>query len=937
MANDHLEASQMLAAALEQMDGIIAGTLTHDISNGHTNGQTSTLPKSTTKVQIKRITNLVEDLKLLIETAENRSQLLHLLPQDTTGFVQELAKDLHQDHKITNGFSAENVDEKVHQLENEREQLVLQISVLTEQVEAQTEKIRELEDDAECSRDKLSSTEEMLQHELLSRTNLETHKLDLMADISSLKIRLTSAEKEGRDQQEKLHHAQRHIDDLTTKLTKRDSEITELKIKLAKNGTIPSQVSSQTADETAMSKLDNPESWRDSLAELTRTIEKEHTFDRLRRKHLEVEKLRKVVETLMISNEEKDAKITELQRHIRKVEEAFLHTPAKKATDILALLDDDRHSDTSSTPSVNSGSIRGLPNGDRYEHERHLMAPTATSTPDGHRLPYPGSIPSPSSTIHSSPIPHKSSIPSSESSGSLPGKIPQQNNQLKKPKTDDYNNGTYANGQDEASTVPRRKSNRFASFGKGFLKLRSSAGKRSTSAPNLAQSEKDEEDEAMRRLKDERAQQYKAMQSLPDGKKKKGIKKIFGKKSKSTSRLKRSNSDEDLDRAGQPSFVRGGIRSTAGPRLGWTVNNDLGVPFSRWDGDRVGAWLHALGLNMYVSACRKWVKNGEQLLKASPHDFEKELGMKHPLHRKKLHLALQAISAEQMDKMSDLDHNWVTQWLDDIGLPQYKDQFVEARVDGRVLHYLTVDDLLQLKVTNALHHISIKRGIQVLRLNNFNPNCFKRRPVRDEGPIHNSPEEVMLWTNHRVMDWLRSIDLSEYAPNMRGSGVHGALMVSDPAFTADLLASLLSIPSAKTLLRRHLKTHFVSLIGNEMQTKKREHEACESYMPLTPNMKIKSKKHGIFGHKRSKSETDFDIYVCPMDIQGPAGQNRVRNGVPAYAINSRENGSTDPSVKKREERAAKEIGAYSHEINTLTHMLAHENFLEDDNLPTSDV
>ena len=37
--------------------------------------------------------------------------------------------------------------------------------------------------------------------------------------------------------------------------------------------------------------------------------------------------------------------------------------------------------------------------------------------------------------------------------------------------------------------------------------------------------------------------------------------------------------------------------------------------------------------------------------------------------------------------------------------------------------------------------------------------------------------QVMLWTNHRVMEWLRSIDLSEYAPNLRGSGVHGGLLV----------------------------------------------------------------------------------------------------------------------------------------------------------------
>ena len=29
-------------------------------------------------------------------------------------------------------------------------------------------------------------------------------------------------------------------------------------------------------------------------------------------------------------------------------------------------------------------------------------------------------------------------------------------------------------------------------------------------------------------------------------------------------------------------------------------------------------------------------------------------------------------------------------WLDDIGLPQYKDQFNDARVDGQMLQYLTV-------------------------------------------------------------------------------------------------------------------------------------------------------------------------------------------------------------------------------------------------------
>lgn len=41
-----------------------------------------------------------------------------------------------------------------------------------------------------------------------------------------------------------------------------------------------------------------------------------------------------------------------------------------------------------------------------------------------------------------------------------------------------------------------------------------------------------------------------------------------------------------------------------------------------------------------------------------------------------------------------------------------------------------------------------------------------------------TPSEVVQWSNHRVMEWLRSVDLAEYAPNLRGSGVHGGLVVS---------------------------------------------------------------------------------------------------------------------------------------------------------------
>jgi hypothetical protein len=84
-----------------------------------------------------------------------------------------------------------------------------------------------------------------------------------------------------------------------------------------------------------------------------------------------------------------------------------------------------------------------------------------------------------------------------------------------------------------------------------------------------------------------------------------------------------------------------------------------------------------------------------------------------------------------------------------------------------MLYHLTNEDLQLLNINSELHFLSIKRAIHVLRLNSFNPDCLKRRPSGDD---QLDKCEVMLWTNHRVMEWLRSIDLSEYAPNLRGSG-----------------------------------------------------------------------------------------------------------------------------------------------------------------------
>lgn len=180
----------------------------------------------------------------------------------------------------------------------------------------------------------------------------------------------------------------------------------------------------------------------------------------------------------------------------------------------------------------------------------------------------------------------------------------------------------------------------------------------------------------------------------------------------------------------------------------------------------------------------------------------------------------------------------ILRWLDDIGLPQYKDTFLSAKIDGRMLHKLTMDDLVNLHITSCLHIASLRRGIQLMRDNLWNPECLIRRSKEDDSE---SPELVTLWTAHRVMEWLRVVDLAEYAPNLRGAGVHGALMMFEVKFTAELMADLLSIPPSKTLLRRHLQTHFKDLLGRDVIQVKREAENTLGFQALSMTAKIKVK------------------------------------------------------------------------------------------------
>ncbi|XP_012268220.1 liprin-beta-2 isoform X2 [Athalia rosae] len=290
--------------------------------------------------------------------------------------------------------------------------------------------------------------------------------------------------------------------------------------------------------------------------------------------------------------------------------------------------------------------------------------------------------------------------------------------------------------------------------------------------------------------------------------------------------------------------------------------------------EEIGDWLSRLGLECYAAELRRWGATGAKLLDTQPNQIEKELDIKNTLHRKKL---LYAIESERPNSVGffgaeQMDNGAVLRWLDDIGLPQYKEAFQTAKIDGRVLHRLTTEDLLNLGVNAQLYAASLRRGIQVLRELNFNFDSLERRSINGNGA---DGTYVALWTNHRVMEWLRVVDLAEYAPNMRGSGVHGGLMVHEGRFTSELLATLLSIPPAKTLLRRHLTTHFNQLLGREVVQHKREMESTLGFVPLTLTARLKVPKKSQFTLKRkkSKNEVDYGNLVCPLEPSPPGAED----------------------------------------------------------------
>lgn len=950
------DASDMLAAALEQMDGIIAGSKALEYSNGIFDCQSPTSPF----MGSLRALHLVEDLRGLLEMMETdeKEGLRCQIPDSTAETLIEWLQS-----QMTNGHLPGNGDvyqERLARLENDKESLVLQVSVLTDQVEAQGEKIRDLEFCLEEHREKLNATEEMLQQELLSRTSLETQKLELMAEVSNLKLKLTAVEKDRLDYEDRFRDTEgliQEINDLRLKVSEMDSERLQYEKKLK-----------STKDELT--------SLKEQLEEKDREVQRlqERVLCKARGdgveildRDIEVQKMKKAVESLMAANEEKDRKIEDLRQCLsryKKMQDPAILAQGQDgeceglfhASSISTLLDTQGFSDlersTSSTPGMGSPS-RDLLNVSSPEefHTSILQASAPSPLPPsmGVETSEKSKLPTkPEASLEENdgkailgaaaeaPLCDGLSTSNLQKSSSLGNLKRETSDGLDKVPTDSHTFETLppkVPGHDASmddNPFGARKAR--SSFGRGFFKIKSN--KRTASAPNLAETEKETAEHldlagTSRPKGSQGTGPFQMSPPSPDSRKKsRGIMRLFGK-------LRRSQSTTfNPDDMSEPEFKRGGTRATAGPRLGWSrdlgqSNSDLDMPFAKWTKEQVCSWLAEQGLGSYLSSGKHWIISGQTLLQASQQDLEKELGIKQSLHRKKLQLALQALGSEEETNYGKLDFNWVTRWLDDIGLPQYKTQFDEGRVDGRMLHYMTVDDLLSLKVVSVLHHLSIKRAIQVLRINNFEPNCLRRRPS-DESGI--TPCEVQQWTNHRVMEWLRSVDLAEYAPNLRGSGVHGGLMVLEPRFNVETMAQLLNIPPNKTLLRRHLATHFNLLIGAEAQHQKRDAMELPDYVLLTATAKVKPKKltFSNFGNLRRKKHEDGEEYVCPMELGQVSGSSSQKGFRPGLDMRLYEEDDLDRLEQMEDsEGTVRQIGAFSEGINNLTHMLKEDDMFKD--------
>ncbi|XP_047134779.1 liprin-alpha-1 [Hydra vulgaris] len=338
------------------------------------------------------------------------------------------------------------------------------------------------------------------------------------------------------------------------------------------------------------------------------------------------------------------------------------------------------------------------------------------------------------------------------------------------------------------------------------------------------------------------------------------IGKIFSTKGKLKPRDLELGQSEDLDSNAE-------AQRDAETRMKHKLLEDImasGAPFASWNAPAILAWLE-LWVKLpewYIHACRANVKSGSIMSALSDYEIQHEIGVNNPLHRLKLRLAVHemvnvTLPVSPPTKTSlvygDMNHFWIaSEWLASLGLPQYRYSFIENLVDARMLGHISKKEQTKyLKVIDGFHRNSLDCGTKCLEILNYDRKMLEKR----RSDALNEKNDILVWTNARVIKWVSSIGLDEFSQNLCQSGVHGAVIALDEHFDVDMFAYYLQIPSTNEKARKILAKEYSKLIDlcNDLQ-KYSQSDLVEGDFRRTKSWRKKFKKDKSVKDKSRKVE-----------------------------------------------------------------------------------
>uniref|UniRef100_F1KT52 Liprin-beta n=1 Tax=Ascaris suum TaxID=6253 RepID=F1KT52_ASCSU len=606
------------------------------------------------------------------------------------------------DHRVSPSPSMSTVScpeypelqEKLHRLAMARDSLSLQVTVLTEQVGAQKEKIRDLENLLASKRNKLDSTEELLQDHADNCGDLESKKLDLMAEVSNLKLKYATLEREKFETERKLRLSQAEIEHLNESM---------------QGFLMQHQLHPQLHNVHLQAQCPFPHA---VLADAMRVGTDSAN---------EMEQLRIAVQRLIVDNEQKNIQINSLRNaldeHCRNERElAAFNSPSlvmhraaanlgdfQQPFDINAqlrklLIEDvsDHIAHSSSFPtslcsaqqpnaSSSSRTPSAVQSSSSYTSSLSAASPQHSWSNSGtprHQLHHGSSMLTAASLPLASSSPGPSAPPSYRSPSSPAARqLAAELDELRRIGGEmQQHSSTYT-----SASLPRSLSSTKAAS--AFTLPRKKVSTASSGGVSV-----ESDDEVMRGRQE--------LTSIENHKLKRdrtrsSLRNLLGKLTRSTSQEIRSG---DFRRGSTTRSTASARLASVGPVSGAIALRPPAEQFVEWNAEQICEWMAEIGFTMYVPEVARYVRSGRHLLSMSNQEFDKELLMKNPLHRKRLRCILNSIDRGISDAADCMDVHQVLRWLDEIGLPQYRDNFAENLIDGQLLTALTAQDLVEMKI-----------------------------------------------------------------------------------------------------------------------------------------------------------------------------------------------------------------------------------------------